>query len=243
MKKRAPKKQPSPHPTFADVAQMIAPSNAPHWLPAHLEWWAQGIQHDLLADQFRPTKAQTRERLEAVEKAALLLQRELDNPSIRNLLNASRPTPRISISIADLRDLSERASLARTSPLLTGAKRETEAKRGRGKPKVPDIFQAKTRCAARIVEAWLHFRKAEPGLGNLDAAAAAQAYWLASGGTSEGHGNPLNGWYDHFKIVRDKKNSPGLLRLIWRRDLGQSSRRGRQPWYLGTYFPVPEERI
>ena len=32
-----------PVPNFADVAKLIAPENAPLWLPAHLEWWSQGV--------------------------------------------------------------------------------------------------------------------------------------------------------------------------------------------------------
>jgi hypothetical protein len=225
--------------TFADVARMIAPSNAAPWLPAHLEWWAQGLRHDQLFDEYRPTKANTRERLEAVERASLLLQRELEAPFIRNLLDISKTTRNISIPIAALRDLSERAEFARSSPLLTATTGKTKS--GRGKPKIPDLFDAKVLCAARVVELWLYFRKVEPGAGNLDAAAAAQAYWLASGGKSKGHGDPLNGWYDYFKIVRDQKGSAALtrLRFMWQQDLRQSERHGRPPWYGGDLISLP----
>jgi len=229
-------------PNFADVARRMVPKDTPAWLPAHLEWWAQGVRHDRLVDQFRPTKAETRERLKAVEKASLLLQRELNFPSIRNLLEATKSNKEILISTFGLEDLGERADLA-ISSILTGATGKT--KRGRSKPKVPDLFVAKVLCAARVVETWLHFHGAEPGLGNLKAAAIAQAYWLASGGKSEGYGDPLNGWYDYFKIVRDNKEAASLIRLrqIWRRDLEQAERRGRPPWYLGTYFPALTDQI
>jgi hypothetical protein len=30
-------------PTFADVAELILPNGGPAWLPAHLEWWSQGV--------------------------------------------------------------------------------------------------------------------------------------------------------------------------------------------------------
>jgi hypothetical protein len=56
--------------TFADVARMIAPFNMPPWLPAHLEWWAQGIRYDRIVDQYRPTTSQTVERLSEVAEAA-----------------------------------------------------------------------------------------------------------------------------------------------------------------------------
>jgi hypothetical protein len=64
-------------PAFVKIAKLIAPKNMPPWLPAHLEWWHQGLTHDRIVDRYRPTKLQTRERLEALEKAALLLKREL----------------------------------------------------------------------------------------------------------------------------------------------------------------------
>jgi hypothetical protein len=52
-----------PIPNFADIARMVTGSEPPRWLPAHLEWWAQGIRHDILVDQYRPSKLQTAERL------------------------------------------------------------------------------------------------------------------------------------------------------------------------------------
>jgi hypothetical protein len=72
-------------PAFVKIAKLIAPKNMPPWLPAHLEWWHQGLTHGRIVDRYRPTKLQTRERLEALEKAALLLKRELNAPhSSRN---------------------------------------------------------------------------------------------------------------------------------------------------------------
>jgi hypothetical protein len=227
-------------PTFAEVAQLLAPSDAPPWLPALLEWWAQGIRHDRWVDEFRPSKVKTVDRLSGMIEALALLRKELEDPSIRNLLETSITPNRIRIPIATLRDLSHRAEVARSSPVLTGKGGET--KRGPGKPAVPGIFDAKSLCAARIFEAWRFFNKREPGIRNLKAAEAAQAYWLASGGISKGYGNPLNGWYHYFRTVREHERSPGLKRLIWRRDLEQCVQRGRQPWYLGTYFPIPDSR-
>jgi hypothetical protein len=49
---------PSQRAAFADVVRMIAPANAPPWLPARLESWAQGLRHDQRFDG--PTKADTR---------------------------------------------------------------------------------------------------------------------------------------------------------------------------------------
>jgi hypothetical protein len=223
--------------TFVDVASLIVPHSAPKWLTPQLEWWAQGLRHDRLADQHRPTAAETRNRLLAFEQAVFLIQCELNSPAIRNILETVISVRRLSASQFDLRDLSERANLARSSSLLVGA--SEGAKRGRGKPKVPDLFGAKTLCAARVVELWRHFHGIEPGKRNLKAAGVAEAYWRASGGRSGGYGNPLTGWFSHFKTVRNNQHSATLMgqRLIWRRDLEQSARRGRPPWYLGQYFP------
>ena len=228
-------------PNFADIARMVTGSEPPRWLAAHLEWWAQGIRHDIMVDQCRPSKLQTAERLLGVEQAVEVLRRELEEPSIRNLLMTARMTKRIGISIADLKDLSERAAIVRSSPSLIGKTGKT--KRGQGKPDVPDVFSAKTLCAARILELGRFLNKFEPGVKSTNAAAVAQAYWLASGGTSKSSGNPLNGWKHHFKLAKDNAGSIGLKRLIWWRDLLQCQQRGRPPWYLGTYFPVPKAEI
>jgi hypothetical protein len=222
-------------PTYADVAKLIAPDDTWPWLPAHLEWWEQGVRHDRMADGCRPTTAQSRERVAALAEAVKLIDRELDDPSIRNLLAAAYSS-RIVISSWAMRDLASRADYTFSSPLLSTV--DGKAKRGRGKPKIPGIFDARTLCAVRMVEMWRFFRKEVPGIGNLQIAAAAQAYWLACGGTTEGYGNPLNGWFDYFKTVRDHSGDSGLKQLIWWRDLEQSKRRGGPPWYLGTYFPV-----
>ena len=50
-------------PAFVDLARLIVPKNTPDWLPAFLEWWSAGFRHDQLVDKYRPTKAETRERL------------------------------------------------------------------------------------------------------------------------------------------------------------------------------------
>jgi hypothetical protein len=223
-------------PTFADVAQLIVPVNAPPWLPALLEWWAQGIRHDQMVDQYRPTTVQTVESLSEVVKAVRILERNLSNPNIRNLLAFAGIPNNINVSIATLKNLADRAEAALSSPVLTG--KDGKTKRGRGKPAVADVFDAKTLLAARILELGRFLNKLEPGAKSLKAAAAAQAYWLACGGESNGFGDPLNGWKHHFKLAKDNAGSIGLKRLIWWRDLIQCQRRGSPPWYIGTYFPV-----
>jgi hypothetical protein len=55
---------PSQRAAFADVVRMIAPANAPPWLPDRLESWAQGLRHDQRFDG--PTKGRYQ-----VEQSAL----------------------------------------------------------------------------------------------------------------------------------------------------------------------------
>lgn len=86
---RAERNQPRP-PNFADIAKLIAPNGAPRWLPAHLEWWAQGVRCDRLFDECQPTKDQARERLRKIAAAARLIECELSSPGIR--INSDNPT-------------------------------------------------------------------------------------------------------------------------------------------------------
>jgi hypothetical protein len=228
-------------PNFGDVARLIVPHNCPRWLPALLEWWAQGIRHDRLFDQYRPTTSQTAKKLSDVVDALSTIERNLSDPNIRNLLEIARLPNQIKVSIATLKDIRNRAEITLTSANLIG--KDGKTKRGFGKPSVPDIFEEKSILAARVLELCRFLNKFEPGITSKRAAAIAQAYWLASGGISKSVGNPLNGWKHHFRIAKDQAGSMGLKRLIWHRDLVQCAERGRPPWYLGTYFPFPEAEI
>jgi hypothetical protein len=133
-KKEVQTGRPSQRATFADVARMIAPFNMPPWLPAHLEWWAQGIRHDRMVDQYRPTTSQTVERLSEVVEALRVLERNLSDSNIRNLLEFASIPNKIKLPIATLKDLADRAEAILSSPVLTG--KDGKTKRGHGKPTV-----------------------------------------------------------------------------------------------------------
>ena len=225
-------------PNFADVAKLILPNDAPLWMPGHLEWWAQGVRHDLIVDGMRSSTLKTRQRIAAFAEAARLIEKELGCPVIRSLLTAANESTEIGITPREMRLLASRADAAGQSSLLVSANGKT--KRGRSKPQIPDIFDARTILADRVLEMWRFFRKTIPGLKNREIAAAAQAYWLACGGRSDGYGDPVNGWYNYFKAIKINTGSPGLKQLMWWRDLQQAARRGGPPWFLGTYYPLSE---
>ena len=229
----------SNHPTFAEVAHLIAPNNTPIWLPAYLEWSSQGLRYDQLVEEIRQTKAKTKERLEAFQEASLLILRELGAP-VRDFLEIDPlgPIKNTSELNVGLMDLAKRAEFAAASPLISQADGTT--KPGRNKAMAPGHFSAKTLCAARILDAFVHFRGSEPGPRNLEAADAAEAFWLASGGPSKSFGNPLTGWRHHFETVKinEKTLASARLRAVWRRDLRQAERKGGPSWYIGTYYPI-----
>ncbi len=61
----------------------------------------------------------------------------------------------------------------------------------------------KSFCALVIAETWAFVRGTLPAVRNQEAAAAAQAYWLACGGTRKGWGSdPRTGWSHYFRDAR-----------------------------------------
>lgn len=228
-------------PTFADVARLIVPGDTPLWLPAHLEWWSAGVFHDRMLDEVRPTKAETRAELKRFAEALQYVVSKAESPFIRHFLENATHSKKLPASNWQLRDLAERADFGSTSTLLVD--KHGKGKRGRGKPKLPNYADAKTRLAARVVEIWMHFRGKTPGMRNEKLAAIAQAYWLACGGSSDGAGDPCKGWSKYFKGVRDRTECVELkqLRQLWKIDLAQTERSGFPPcprWLIGSEFPV-----
>jgi hypothetical protein len=238
-KARKPKNASVVVPSFEEVATLISPNNTPPWLPTFLEWWAQGIAYDRLVDLARPSKVGTAKILDEITDALALVRRNLENPSIRDLITRTTTlSPSVDKLVAAVDDLSRRVGRVRSSPLLVG--RDGKTKRGRGKPRVENVFDAKTMCAARILELCRFLNKFEPGARSTQAAKAAEAYWIASGGTSRGTKDLVSGWKRHFKAARDNAGAVGLKRLIWLRDIEQCAQRGRPPWFLGRTFPPPQ---
>jgi hypothetical protein len=220
-------------PTFQDIAELVAGTQTPPWLAGHLEWWAASLSAARMVDKHRPSKASMKKKLEEVKLAALLLEKSLNDTPTRKFLEIASPGRVKTALVYELADLTKRAEYAAASPILSTAAGKTKS--GRGKALMNDDLSAKSYCAAMIAEAWLFFRHCAPGTRDRRSAKAADDYWLASGGPSQGWGEDrLNGWRPHFEKVRASAEVPAIvaLRAIWRRDLLQSARMGGPPWFL-----------
>jgi hypothetical protein len=232
-------KQRAHTPTFAEAAHLIVPIKTPAWLPAYLEWASQGLRYDRLVEEYRPTKLKAKERLAALRQATQLIEHELDSILLKEFLEIEPfgPLKDVHGLKLRLRDVANRAEHASASPLIS--RPDGATKRGRKKAMLPSHFPAKTLCAARVLEMWLHFQQRNPGSRNLKLADATEAYWCASGGRPS---QALTGWRKHFDTVKANETTPSLIqqRLIWRRELAQIQKSGKPPWYIGTYYPLWE---
>jgi hypothetical protein len=155
-------------------------------------------------------------------------------------LGLMRDTPHLKLA---LRDIEDRAVRSAVLPVFT--KETGETRSGRVKALAPDPVSARVLCAARTAELWLFFHDVEPGPKGPRAQRVAQAYWLASGGPFKSSGNPLKGWVNPFRKVESKRNAKALklARATFRTSLSQTAKKGKPPWYLGTYFPVEDPTI
>jgi hypothetical protein len=61
-------------PAFADVARLVAGTDAPPWLAAHFERWTPSLMLDRCIEDKQPKKSETKKRLTEVRDAALLLR-------------------------------------------------------------------------------------------------------------------------------------------------------------------------
>jgi hypothetical protein len=242
-KKSAVRRRLEDIPTFANVARLIVPDDTPPWLPAQLEWRSADAFHDRMLDEIRPTKAKTKAELERGAETLRSFARMVEGQFYRPLVEDAKNPQELPALIRSLKELAKRTETASRSKLLVNE--HGKGKPGRGKFKLPNYADAKTRLAARVIEIWIYFYREEPGVRNRKLAAIAQAYWLACHGSSDGSGDPLNGWRKYFEHVRDRTECVELrhLRQHWKIDLAQTARRGSPPWYVGTYFPVSKGRI
>ena len=188
---------------MAEAAGLIASTNAPPWLATFLRDWAPSLMLDRAVHAVQPTKAKMREQLIQVANAATILQRALRDSPTKEILELEGGIRIENIGGLDdtLRAIGERATLAAASPRISAT--STRAKPGSGKALPANAFSPKTFCAVIISEAWKYLHDEYPAPRNVKAAAAAEAFWRASGGITKSWGsNPLRSWSYHFKKAR-----------------------------------------
>jgi hypothetical protein len=186
-------------PELTEVAGLIAPTNAPAWLTTLLRDWVPSIMLDRGVHMVQPTKAEMRDQLTQMADAAAILQRGLSNVSTKEFLELEGGVHIENFGGLDhtLRVVGERAALSAASPRIAAA---GKAKKGRGRALPSGAISPKAFCALIVAETWAHLRGDQPAPRNQEAAAAADAYWRASGGTTQSWGSdPLTSWSYHFK--------------------------------------------
>jgi hypothetical protein len=222
-------------PAFADVATLIDPQHHFLWLPAFLEFFSQGVRHDIYCDESRPSKAATAAELNWMGEELDSIKARMARSEVRLLLRNDADPEGLRRFEGTIVEIKARVDWARSENFLM---RNGKLKRGRGKARIPGVYSAKTMCAGRVLELIRFFWKSEPGIGSLKAGNIAQAFWLASGGISNGYGDPAKGWKRYFREVRENSADPNLRLLLWRRELIQTERRGRPSEYAGSFFRI-----
>jgi len=192
-------------PMMEEAAALIAPTNAPPWLATLLRDWVPTLMLDRAVHEAQPTKAKMREQLTQMADAAAILQRALHDSPTKEFLELEGGVQIENIGGLEhtLCTISERATLAAASPRISAT--STMAKRGSGKALPAKAFSPKTLCTVIISEVWKFLRGAYPAPRNVKAAAAAaaEAFWRASGGITRSWGSdPLSSWSYHFKKAR-----------------------------------------
>lgn len=187
-------------PSYDAVATFIAPQDTPPWLKSYLVNWAPSLMLDRGVAMVQPTKVEMKKRLLEASDAAFLLHSAVSDTATREFIERAGGIRFDTLGGLQhaLQNIGERAKVAANSAALSTATGKTKS--GRGKALPPDAYAPKTFCAVVIAEAWKFLRGEYPVPRNPHAAEAAQAYWLASGGTSDGWGeDPLGGWRPYFK--------------------------------------------
>jgi hypothetical protein len=178
----------------------------PAWLSTYLLQWAPEVivQRDLT--NANVSRGYIMGKLASVEAAATQLADLLEDRAVLKFLQMPPHRPfqselgtRMLIS-----EIQVRAHAAATSPvLLRGDGRENS---GTGKATTSDEVSPKQLCAAIIAEAWFALHGSYP-LAFKSAAAAASAYWIATGGALErsSGSSPVGLWLEYFRKLQDKE--------------------------------------
>ena len=170
------KSKPPPGPQ-RDIARAVAGDEPPEWLVDHFRSWAPAImiQRSVAAMAF--TRADARERLKNVDRAAEILIATIAYPPSRELLEPTDlgVVPEVGELIGALRGVQGRARAALQSPSLR--MEDGTAPRGRGRVALEGATHPKVAVAGMIVLAWEEVRGRRPGPRNREAWRAADLFW------------------------------------------------------------------
>ncbi len=171
--------------TVRDVARAVAGGEPPEWLVIHFRHWAPAImiQRSIAAMAF--TRADARERLTNIDRAAEILISAVAYAPSRELLERTDlgAIPEAGELVLALRGVQSRALSALELPGLMTA--DATAPRGRGRVRPEGATHPKVMVAGMIALAWEDIRGRRPGPRNAGACEAADLLWRYTTGIIE----------------------------------------------------------
>lgn len=142
-----------------------------------------------------------RKILAQVIKATGVLQRAVEQTSVREFLDEAAAPINLALMQVVLKELRFRAEVADRSPQLVDKRGKTKKGRGPAAPKKG--VSAQTFCAFIITETWNACHGKYPSPTNRHAQAAIDQYWRLAGGDPDPFGNnPLTAWRHHIKEAK-----------------------------------------
>jgi hypothetical protein len=195
--------QPKRAPVYDEVASLIAPTETPAWLRDLLSDWAPTVALSRGVHAQQPTKTEMRKKLINVSNAATCLFQSLQDTATKEFLETEGSVRIENIGGLQnaLQKIGECAATATNSPRISAT--PTTARRGTGKALPEGAYSPLTFCAVFVSEVWKHLHYDYPAPTNRKAAAAAHAYWQATGGEIVSWGSdPLSRWKHQFKMAR-----------------------------------------
>jgi hypothetical protein len=192
---------------YSDAATHLSKQKAPtEWLSTYLLQWAPEVITQRELTNANVSREYIMSRLAGIEAAASQLADLLEDRAVMKFLQMPphRPFQSELGTKVFIGEILVRAHDAATSPvLMRGDGRENS---GAGKAITSNEVNPKQLCAAIVAEAWHTLHGSYP-IASKFAAAAASAYWVATGGTLErsvGSG-PVGMWRNYFDDLRDEQ--------------------------------------
>jgi hypothetical protein len=179
---------------------------SPSWLSNYLLQWAPEVIVQRELTNANVSREYIINKLAGVEAAATQLADLLEDRTVLRFLQMPphRPFQSELGTKMFIDEILVRAHAAATSPILMrGDGRENS---GAGKAITSNEVNPKQLCAAIVAEAWHALHGSYP-IASKPAAAAASAYWIATGGTLERSvgSSPVGMWRNYFDELSDEQ--------------------------------------